>query len=470
MHNPSQRPRKTYGGAINGTAATTFLGKSLMLRTSCLSAFLVGLLLLVPAVASADEYLVTSCHDPGGQPNAAAGWVPLASGDGRTTNSCPANGALIADLNSQTPSSSSSASWRFSAPPATRIVRLLGSRSTFGFGPPAIPQDVAYNLTINDAQALERCQYANDLNCAGDLSGPVDKPGLTASTLEFRVLCTNGGRNCSKPASVTIANAWVVLQDPFAPVVANANIDSGESSGTLRATFDAVDAGGGLYRLLVKVDGKIRQAIPLGPAPCADVAPTDPDPYQFNVPVPCPAAVNGASAALDVRSLPPGPHGVEIAVEDAAGNQTSVVGPVEFPKPNVASGSAAERVAALTGRLRMWFVKSRRGDRKRLSSRFGHRVVTRGVLRARNGRGIVGARIDVYHIRRDGSRRLVKTGLKSRRGGALTLILPNNVDTRTIEFAYRALRPGPITSRQRLRLTVRTKSGRIYHRKSSGRR
>ena len=118
----------------------------------------------------------------------------------------------------------------------------------------------------------------------------------------------------------------------------------------------------------------------------------------------------------------------------------------------------------------MWFVKSRTRTRRSLASRFGTRVVTRGVLRTRSGRGIVGARIDVYHIRRDGKRRLVKTGLKTRAGGALTLILPNNVDTRTIEYAYRALRPGPITSRQRLRLTVRTKSGRIYHRKSRARR
>ena len=66
--------------------------------------------------------------------------------------------------------------------------------------------------------------------------------------------------------------------------------------------------------------------------------------------------------------------------------------------------------------------------------------------------------------------RIVVTGLKSRARGRLTLILPNNVDTRTIEFAYRALRSGPITSRQRLRLTVRTRSGRTYYRKTSGKR
>ena len=111
----------------------------------------------------------------------------------------------------------------------------------------------------------------------------------------------------------------------------------------------------------------------------------------------------------------------------------------------------------------------RRGERdarnhgRRYTSRFGTRVVTRGVLRGRDGNGIQGARVDVYHIRK-GKRRLLKTGLKSRSGGQLTLILPLNVDTRRIEVAYRALRPGPITSRQRLSLTVLRK-GKIYHRK-----
>ena len=187
--------------------------------------------------------------------------------------------------------------------------------------------------------------------------------------------------------------------------------------------------------------------------------------------MPCPAAVTGAQAAVNVRSLPAGPHGVELAVEDAAGNEKSVFGPVEFPKLNAAigpggtgnSGSSVgiTQAEALAGRLRMWFVKARNRGRSYTSS-YGTRVVTRGVLRTRSGKGIQGARIDVYHIR-NGKRRLLKTGLKSRSGGKLTLILPINVDTRTIEFDYRALRPGPVTSSQRLRLTVMRK-GRVFHR------
>jgi len=438
-----------------------------MLRTFYLSAAVVGLLLLAPAGASADPYVVFSCKDPTGTPNAAVGWVPSATGDAVASNTCASNGTLLADLMSPTPSGLSNAQWVFTAPPGTRVVRVVANRTTIGVRRPVPAQDVAYLMTA-DEQSLERCQPANDTQCTNDLSGMIDEPGLTAREIKFRVLCGDVGGSCVRRANVTVAGVWVALEDPLGPAVANARIDTGETSGTLSATFDAADVGGGVYRTLIKVDGKIARAIPMGPAPCADVNPADADPYQFNVPAPCPGAVKGAAAAVDVRALPPGPHVVEIAVEDAAGNETSVVGPTEFPKPNVASGTAADRAAALTGRLRMWFVKSRTRGRTRYTSRYGTRVVTRGVLRSSNGRGIVGARIDVYHIRRDGSRRLVKTGLKSRAGGKLTLILPLNVDTRTIEYAYRALRPGPITSRQRLGLTVRTRSGRIYHRRSRG--
>jgi hypothetical protein len=416
---------------------------------------------LAPAAATADDYLVTSCHDPLGQPNAAAGWVPFATGNGLTTNTCAANGALNASLLTSQPSGNSTALWRFTAPPGTRIVRVTGQRKTLGLSPSTGTRDVAYQLTADDTP-LENCAPAADSPCVADLSGQADKPGLNAANVEFRVLCTNAGLTCSRPVSVAVTSAWVALEDAQAPVVTNPRVvDNGETSGTLGVSFDAADVGGGLYRALVKVDGRVTQALPLGPAPCADVNPGDADAYQFTVPVPCPATLKDAGATVDVRTLPAGPHGVEIDVEDAAGNQSSVLGPVEFPRPNVASGSAAQRAAALHGRLRMWFVKAPRHGRS-LTSRYGTRVVARGVLRSRRERGIVGARIDVYHIRRDGKRRLVKTGLKSRAGGKLTLILPNNVDTRTIEFAYRALRPGPITSRARLRLRVMRNGSAFY--------
>ena len=424
----------------------------------------VGLLVLAPAAALANEYVVTSCTDPGGQPNAAAGWDAGSANGGTTANTCATAGGALRAVVPFIPGNPT-AGWRFTAPVGTRIVRITAERATQGFtGTPADTDDLIYAMSTQD-QTLERCETRRDTECKGDVTGTLDKQGLSGTFLEFRLLCADIARACSRAASVDAKRLYVALQDAALPAVSNSHvIDDGDSSGVLRIGYDAQDTGGGLYRTLVKVDGKIAQTTALAPAPCADVNTADTDAYQFNVPVPCPLSLRALEAAVDAKSLTPGPHGVELAVEDAAGNQTAVFGPVEFPKLNVLTGSSVPQADLVKGRLRMWFVKARNRGRS-YTSRLGTRVVTRGVLTTPSGKGIQGARVDVYHVRK-GKRRLIKTGLKSREGGKLTLILPLNVDTRQIQYTYRALRPGPITSRATLRLNVRTRSGRLYHRKS----
>ena len=64
----------------------------------------------------------------------------------------------------------------------------------------------------------------------------------------------------------------------------------------------------------------------------------------------------------------------------------------------------------------------------------------------------------------DGHRRLLKTGLRSRKYGRLTLILPMNLfgnsrGQRRLAFYYRAIRPGRVTSSQRLNLTILNRRG-----------
>jgi len=113
---------------------------------------------------------------------------------------------------------------------------------------------------------------------------------------------------------------------------------------------------------------------------------------------------------------------------------------------------------ATCGRLTMFFVANRT---KSLTDIFGTRQVTRGriVSCGAHPRGIVGARIDVIHVIH-GSRHLVKTGLRSRGKGLLTLILPLNLTSRTIEYDYRGkLNSTHVTSKQTLGLTVKTKGG-----------
>jgi len=117
---------------------------------------------------------------------------------------------------------------------------------------------------------------------------------------------------------------------------------------------------------------------------------------------------------------------------------------------------------ATCGRLSMRFVHGQRNLGTSHTSRFGTRTVTRGrlVTCGSNPRPIVGARIDVVHVL-PGNKRRRKTGLRSRANGLLTLILPINLRTRNIEYAYRPdLTSTRVTSRVVLHLTVKSRSGR----------
>ncbi len=136
---------------------------------------------------------------------------------------------------------------------------------------------------------------------------------------------------------------------------------------------------------------------------------------------------------------------------------------------NVASGENG-RIGSPTGpratcgRLDMFFVRGGfRSVGRSFTSQFGTRTVTRGrlVTCGSNPRPIIGARVDVVHVL-PGNKRRRKTGLRSRANGRLTLILPIDLRTRRIEYAYRPdLRSTRVTSRVTLRLTVRSKTGRI---------
>jgi hypothetical protein len=72
-----------------------------------------------------------------------------------------------------------------------------------------------------------------------------------------------------------------------------------------------------------------------------------------------------------------------------------------------------------------------------LTSRTGIRHVIRGTIKNCKGQPIVKAKIELVNII-NGKRHLVKTGLRSRPGGELTMITPNNYTSRTLEFQYRA--------------------------------
>jgi hypothetical protein len=164
------------------------------------------------------------------------------------------------------------------------------------------------------------------------------------------------------------------------------------------------------------------------------------------------------AGVCDSTSGPGGPGG------GAGGGSTTGSG--SNPATSGSSGqgnSAASGDVLINGvrgsscaRLKMHFANGKRS----IASRFGTRKVVRGRIVNCKGKSIVRARIDVIHVV-NGKRRLVKTGLRSRAGGALTLILPSSIKTRELRFEYRGdLRSTKVTSRSVLHITVRDRRGR----------
>jgi hypothetical protein len=111
------------------------------------------------------------------------------------------------------------------------------------------------------------------------------------------------------------------------------------------------------------------------------------------------------------------------------------------------------------GHLTMYFTKN---HKRSMTNRYGRRAVVRGRIVNCAGKSIVRARIDVIHVLKNGKRKLIKTGLRSRDGGKLTLILPMNVKTRDLRFEYRGnLLSSKVTSSSTLHIKVRNRKGKL---------
>src|SRR4051794_30579149 len=201
------------------------------------------------ATASADTYTVYSCKGPTGIPNAAAGWAVGAppSAEGKVTNLCPSAGPLSAFLDSPTPTGGASATWRFGAPTDTRIVSFASQRKTTGVAPASLQsKDVSYLLETNSVN-LELCDVSSTSSCVADLTDPIDKQGLDAGFVQFRVLCTNGGSTCSRALRADFDSIRVGLKDAVPPTVSGVRvIDSGDTTGILTVGYSAADRGGGV--------------------------------------------------------------------------------------------------------------------------------------------------------------------------------------------------------------------------------
>lgn len=241
-----------------------------------------------------------------------------------------------------------------------------------------------------------------------------------------------GGR-----ANFTISRAVFDLEDRDAPVVQPATGDAvtnAEWGGPTGIAFGATDRGGGVFRLLVEVDGQVLYKQPLSGGTCQTLAGGGGE-YAFGAAQPCPLDVGGLHT-IDADRLPPGRRTVRVAVEDAAGNQATVLGPTT--KTIVANGGRGEangQPNALAAELSAAW----RGKRKRTRTvRYGDVSIAEGRLRSAGGQPIANARIDVVHTAdTKNARPVARKPVRTDAEGRFRYRLPRSVGSRRLDFQYR---------------------------------
>jgi hypothetical protein len=278
-----------------------------------------------------------------------------------------------------------------------------------------------------------------------------------------------------------VSDASFDVRDDSAPAggLIGPSVDARTWSGVMHLGFNAADAGGGLYRAVLEVDGSEAAAWPLSRSiTCADIGP-DPSVAEFAAPQPCPVRIDGGTLDIDTRQLPQGEHSVRILVEDVAGNRSAIFGPVvrqidaeravgpgsDPALRGDANGDGASDLAALSAH---W---GRRGSRTLLVSPFGRAHVVRGRLRTADGAPIANAAVDVVsRTTAVDARELGKrVGPRTGSDGSWYLVLPRRVSSRDVTFRYHSHANDTIASatasvrlrvRAGVRLTIRPRRAR----------
>ncbi len=215
------------------------------------------------------------------------------------------------------------AGWLYAAPAGTTITGWAIERSVSGIAGGdwntifAAEGDGNRRLVAFDVPSVDR---------------PWERIGngdLSATRLVAQLVCGGPGPcHRSGPAAILrLRAASVWLHDGHAPSVSGVQGDLVSEpvlEGTAQLAFSAVDAGGGVYRVLTVVDGAVRTAavVDADGDRCRAVG----QGYRFAFRVPCPGSASG-KVALDTTALSDGRHVVEVLVEDAAGNRTTAYGP-----------------------------------------------------------------------------------------------------------------------------------------------
>lgn len=456
--------------------------------------------------AEAGQYQLHSCRLPDGAPTALVDWVPNGGTDGRYVRGdwCKSHGYFdVRMLAGAAQTGEAGRHWLLALPPAIRVRRVRGH-----FAATTRPGGHVIDAIAGNGLGNLSLGFGSDRGNLVRWSDPAnafDTGVITAAhTYLFGARCASGAvcaplAGEEPKAYLRVFRAQATLEDLSIPTIsslAGRLIGPGVHRGIEGFALDASDAGAGVYRLIVELDGveRLTEVLDPGAGQCADQVPGNDTDFDFGTATPCLPRVTGGKT-LDTRLLPDGEHTLRLFVEDAAGNRRLAFGPVDgwfvdnrppravqAPGPPVrkAPTAIANGVPATErSRMDLFFVVDRtrrtcrwqldRGGRTRrrctrvrtgrsirrgavLGTPYGRRVRLTGRLMTLDGRPITGAQIHLRRLRRGARRSLERFDVRTDASGRFRTTLGRSPSERIqgVYYATSATR-SPVLSRALVR-------------------
>ncbi len=420
---------------------------------------------LTPAVTLAGRYHVYSCRTPSGEPAPTDGWSGSVSAgnshDEYAIDSCGEGGALIAALGDDASyiPGLDIATWAFAPPPHTTIADATLWRA----GDNAGGGNVLYTYEFwafgaTSEETVEPCGYSLGCEVEGDVGVPFAPTNRLvvpiadlSGGLSLEATCgdLSGSGNCAQApgdangysSAIYLYAADIILEQSMGPTVSEVGSELASEPvvhGTSFISFDAADAGSGIWKAVVEVDGQVTQTVNLGGADdhCREVGQTTDGLPAFLYLQPCPPTVS-ADVGVDTTKLSNGTHHLLVDVVDAAGNSTTVVNRAMDVQnaPSACAGGGVKAAASSTeGTLAVSFKGS---ETTTLTSQWGRRQTVVGRLTGPGGTPISGAAVTVTATPRSSGGASVAIG-SPRTGpdGRFTVEVPGTLSSRTLCLAY----------------------------------
>lgn len=307
-----------------------------MRRTLSALALLIAAGAIVTGTAGAGTYQVGACAVPA--PLVNNSWQPFnnspayletsasCGSDDVTGGSASTSGLTAADvlkLSTNVPAGAT-AGWQFTAPAGDTISAINVNRDLYEQGEGWVPRIIEAGGNVLPG---ETCSFSAG-NGGCEVSGEAMHDGLDTTGLAIELVCepapvqlTACGNGFSEhDARVELNSATVTVTDDQAPQVTSTSgslFTGGLVRGTLSGTIDGSDNSGVQYARLY-VDGGLSAQQQLA--------------CDFTQAAPCPASSSN-QLSLNTATLANGPHQIQAAVVDAAGNQT-LASPVQITVDN----------------------------------------------------------------------------------------------------------------------------------------